>query len=72
MNTQYMPAPANPPPPVIVRGGGNKGGFFSFKRKIPWFCYFVTTVQIIVFIVELIKSGKQYLIFREPSIKLWT
>ncbi|KAI5304006.1 hypothetical protein KEM56_006964 [Ascosphaera pollenicola] len=58
MNTQYMPAPTNPPPAPMVRAPPARGGFFSFKRKIPWFCYLVTVIQIIVFIVELVKNGK--------------
>ncbi|KAI5292250.1 hypothetical protein KEM52_006510 [Ascosphaera acerosa] len=61
MNTQYMPAPPLPPqpPPVAMRGPPpQQGGFFSFKRKTPWFVYLVTTIQLIVFIVELVKSSK--------------
>ncbi|KAI5288372.1 hypothetical protein KEM54_005258 [Ascosphaera aggregata] len=60
MNTQYMPAPTNPPPPpmVIRAPPPARGGFFSIKRRVPYFVYLVTLIQVIVFIVELVKNGK--------------
>lgn len=39
------------------RSPKKKGGPFSQRR--PWAVYFITTVQIAVFIAELVKNGKQ-------------
>lgn len=70
-NTQYSngPPPANwmqqpthyPSDPAMLesptdRSRGRKKGIF--KKQIPFVTYILTTVQIVVFIVELVKSGQ--------------
>lgn len=57
----WMQQPTHYPPPEMIeppvpRGGRKKKGFF--KKKIPWVTYTLTVVMIVVFIVELVKSGK--------------
>jgi hypothetical protein len=57
----YPPSPEsqNPNPallPTSRKKRRKKAGFFS--GKVPWFVYFITMVQITVFIVEIIKNCK--------------
>jgi hypothetical protein len=55
--TQYAPEPsAMEPagPPVAAMRRQKKG---IFKKKLAWVTYTFTTVQLIVFIVELVKNG---------------
>lgn len=62
--TAYPPSPEsqnqNPallPPTNNKRSRRKKkGGFFS--GKVPWFVYFITLVQVTVFIVEIVKNCK--------------
>ena len=51
-----LPSPAAAEPRRKDRQHNRKKGFFS--RKIPWVVYILTTIQSIVFIVELIKNGE--------------
>lgn len=51
----HYPPPEMIEPPVAARPGRKKKGFF--KKKIPWVTYTLTLVMIVVFIVELVKSG---------------
>lgn len=65
-DTQYPPSPESQrvplnPNPTGRHSGGWKGkGRRWFKKRVPWVTYFVTLVQVVVFIVELIRSGKFY------------
>ena len=51
---QRPPGPEMGEPPVRA-GRKQKKGFF--KKKLPWVTYTLTLIQIVVFIVELVKSG---------------
>ena len=51
--SQY-PNPALLPSPTRKKKKKRKGGCIS--GKVPWFVYFVTLVQITVFVVEIIKN----------------
>lgn len=63
-NTQYPPSPeAQRPPPLDDRKRRRAAGWFS--GKIPWFVYFVTLVQISVFIAEIVKNGKSIICVHE-------
>lgn len=60
-NTAYPPSPEsqNPDPTLLAasnrkRSKKRKGGWFS--GKVPWFVYFITLVQVSVFIGEIIKN----------------
>jgi len=61
-NTTYPPSPEsqgiNPAllPPKRSRKKRKRKGLFS--GRIPWFVYFLTLVQITVFIVEIVKNCK--------------
>lgn len=63
---QHTPYP--PPPPGALgdrpQRANKHWGFF--RKKPAWVTWTLTTIQVIVFIVELIKSGK----FREAAA--WT
>lgn len=57
-----MQQPTQYPPPgfqseVEPEGQGRKKRRF-FRKKIAWVTYFLSTVQIAVFIAELVKNGK--------------
>ncbi|KAF9892494.1 hypothetical protein FE257_001603 [Aspergillus nanangensis] len=52
--TQYPPEPGMAPP--MGRPTRQRKGFF--KKKIAWVTYLLTIVQVVVFIVELIKAGQ--------------
>ncbi|GAQ40283.1 hypothetical protein AtubIFM55763_003318 [Aspergillus tubingensis] len=57
--THYSPTPEDIEPPVAPtarRNRNRKKGFF--QKKIPWVTYAFTLVQIIVFIVELVKNAQ--------------
>ncbi|KAK5083468.1 hypothetical protein LTR05_005970 [Lithohypha guttulata] len=63
-HTAYPPSPESQhPDPALLpssdkkrrRKQKKKGGFFS--GKVPWFVYFVSLVQITVFIAEIIKNS---------------
>lgn len=61
----WMQQPTHyPPSPEVIepdtRSRKKKKGFF--QKKLAWVTYTLTTVQIVVFIVELVKNG------REPSL----
>lgn len=56
--THYPPSPEVVEPPVDGRGRRKKKGFF--KKKLAWVTYTLTLVQIVVFIVELVKNGMYY------------
>jgi len=70
-NTAYPPSPESQQPhPALLpsatkskRKKKKKKGFFA--GKVPWFVYFITLVQVTVFIVEIIKNCKSHL--RPPS-----
>lgn len=47
-------------PPVDRGGRRQKKGFF--KKKLAWVTYTLTLVQIVVFIVELVKNGTLHVI----------
>jgi len=60
-NTTYPPSPESQQPhpallpsPTKSKRRKKKGGFFS--GKVPWFVYFMTLVQVTVFVVEIIKN----------------
>jgi hypothetical protein len=54
--THYSPDPAMVEAPTDrSRGQRKKKGFL--KKQIPFVTYTLTLVQIVVFIVELVKSG---------------
>jgi len=63
-NTAYPPSPESQQPhPALIpsptkskRRKKKKGGFFS--GKVPWFVYFISLVQVSVFVVEIIKNCK--------------
>lgn len=62
-NTAYPPSPEshNPEPGLLPTSDRKKRrkkkkGFFA--GKVPWFVYFISLVQITVFIVEIIKNCK--------------
>lgn len=61
--TAYPPSPEsqNPNPALLPPSSGKlkrkrKNRFFS--GKVPWFVYFISLVQVTVFIVEIIKNCK--------------
>lgn len=64
--TQYPP-----PSPVGLedrRGGvGNQRKRGCFRKKPAWMTYLLTTIQITVFIVELVKSGKYWTLPGGPT-----
>lgn len=74
--THYPPSPGvQQIPPSAGRGRRNRR---FFKKKIPWVTYTLTTAQVVVFIVELVRNGKARprcdplasvarLIFRRPA-----
>lgn len=51
------------PPPMQMEDGGRRnrlsgmGMFKKAKGRIPWLVYILTTVQVAVFIAELVKNG---------------
>lgn len=53
--TQYPPDPSMEPPMGPNSRRKQRKGFF--KKKIAWVTYTLTVAQIVVFIVELVKSG---------------
>lgn len=53
--THYPPSPEMMEVPIDGEGRKKKKGFF--KKKLPWVTYTLTVVQIVVFIVELVKNG---------------
>ena len=62
-HTAYPPSPESQlPHPALIPSTAKskrrkkKGGFFS--GKVPWFVYFISLVQITVFVVEIIKNCK--------------
>ncbi|GAB1214665.1 hypothetical protein ATERTT37_003829 [Aspergillus terreus] len=54
--TQYPPDPTMEPPMGPNSRRKQRKGFF--KKKIAWVTYTLTVAQIVVFIVELVKSGQ--------------
>ncbi|PWY90281.1 DHHC zinc finger membrane protein [Aspergillus sclerotioniger CBS 115572] len=54
--THYSPTPEEIEPPVAPTARRKKKGFFN--KKIAWVTYTFTLVQIIVFIVELVKNAQ--------------
>lgn len=50
-----------PPPHMMEEGRSKRKNGFGFlksgKKKITWVCYILTTVQVAVFIGEIIKNG---------------
>lgn len=54
--THYPPSPEAAEPPGAPRGREEKKKGF-FKKKLAWVTYLLTTIQIVVFIVELVKNG---------------
>lgn len=69
-NTAYPPSPESQKPhPALLpattkskKKKKKKKGFFA--GKVPWFVYFISLVQITVFIVEIIKNCKSHLLAR--------
>lgn len=53
--SHYPPSPEMGEPPVEGAGRRQKKGFF--KKKLAWVTYTLTLIQIVVFIVELVKNG---------------
>ena len=73
MNTAYPPSPESQQPhpallpsPTKSKRKKKKGGFFS--GKVPWFVYFITLVQVTVFIVEIIKNCRLHFYWSRGSI----
>lgn len=67
-HTAYPPSPESQNPDPALLAASNKrrkkkktGLARFFSGKIPWFVYFITLVQITVFIVEIVKNCKQEL-----------
>ncbi|BDD55267.1 hypothetical protein MPDQ_001720 [Monascus purpureus] len=63
--TQYPPAPVDQPFPGPMAEAGRQGmrgrgrrRRGCFRKKIPWVTYILSTAQIVVFIVELVKSAQ--------------
>ncbi|KAA8648193.1 hypothetical protein EYZ11_000531 [Aspergillus tanneri] len=59
----WMHQPTQYPPPEMIeppagRAGRKKKRMGMFKKKIPWVTYLLTLVQVVVFIVELVKSAQ--------------
>lgn len=50
--------PLNPNPTARHSKGWERKGRRWLKKKIPFVTYFVTLVQVAVFIAELVRSGK--------------
>jgi hypothetical protein len=50
-----------PPPNMMEEGRSKRKSGFGFlkssKKRIPWVVYILTTVQVIVFIAEIVKNG---------------
>ena len=47
-----------PAPSQMEQGRGNRlNGMGLLKRRIPWLVYILTTIQIAVFIAEIVKNG---------------
>ncbi|OJD11355.1 hypothetical protein AJ78_07857 [Emergomyces pasteurianus Ep9510] len=63
-DTHYPPSPEsqrvplNPNPTARHSRGWNGKGRRWFRKKMPFVTYFVTLVQVVVFIAELIRSGQ--------------
>lgn len=54
--THYPPSPEMMEVPIDPEGKRKKKKGF-FKKTLPWVTYLLTIVQIVVFIVELVKNG---------------
>lgn len=61
--TEYPPSPdSQTTPQLLPKRPSKKKGLFS--GKIPWVVYFVSLVQVTVFVVEIIKNCEsKYIIF---------
>lgn len=63
MPSEWMQQPTHYPPspevgePVGGRRGREKKKKRFFTKKLAWVTYLLTTIQIVVFIVELVKNG---------------
>lgn len=66
----YMQPTRLPPSPEVIEPQMNrtrkKKGFF--QKKLPWVTYTLTTVQIVVFIVELVKMGTYFFFFSVSTV----
>ncbi|KAK2776975.1 hypothetical protein FQN53_002441 [Emmonsiellopsis sp. PD_33] len=62
-DTHYPPSPESQRVPLNpdgpAHGGGGWGGGKKFlKKKIPWFTYLMTTIQVAVFIAEIVRNAQ--------------